>query len=73
MKTVEDFLRSMDFTHKEAAEETPVSACNITLSAAPTIRMISSLGVANFINFVKGEKLKKFIQIDAFGFILDAF
>jgi hypothetical protein len=63
----------MDFTHEEAARETPVSACNITLSVAPTIRMICSLGVANFINFVKGDRLKKFIQIDAFKFILDAF
>ena len=73
MKSVDDFLRSMNFTHEEAAEETPVSACNITLSVAPTIRTICSLGVANFINFVKGEKLKKFIQIDAFNFVLDAF
>lgn len=72
-KSVEDFIKSMDFTHEEAAAETPVSACNVTLSVAPTIRMICSLGVANFINFVKGDGLKKFIQIDAFKFILDAF
>ena len=73
MKSVDDFIRSMDFTHQEAAKETPVSACNVTLSVAPTVRMICSLGVANFVNFVKGEKLKKFIQIDVFKFILDAF
>ena len=73
MKSVDDFIRSMDFTHEEAARETPVSACNVTLSVAPTVRMICSLGVANFVNFVKGEKLKKFIQIDAFKFVLDAF
>jgi len=73
MKMVGDFIKSMNFTHEEAAAETPVSACNVTLSVAPTIRMICSLGVANFINFVKGEKLKKFIQIDAFSFVLDAF
>jgi len=73
MKMVDDFLRSMDFTHEEAAVETPVSACNVTLSVAPTIRTICSLGVANFINFVKGDGLKKFIQIDAFRFVLDAF
>jgi molybdopterin/thiamine biosynthesis adenylyltransferase len=73
MKMVDDFLRSMNFTHEEAKEETPVSACNVTLSVAPTIRMICSLGVANFVNFVKGAELKKFIQIDAFNFVLDAF
>ena len=73
MKMVDDFIRSMSFSHEEAAAETPVSACNVTLSVAPTIRMICSLGVANFVNFVKSAGLKKFIQIDAFGFVLDAF
>ena len=72
-KMVDDFLRSMDFTHEEAAAETPVSACNITLSVAPTVRTVCSLGVANFVNFVKGDGIKKFIQIDAFKFMLDAF
>ena len=73
MKMVDDFIRSMNFSHEEAAAETPVSACNVTLSVAPTIRVISSLGVANFVNFTKGTGLKKFIQMDAFGFVLDAF
>lgn len=73
IKSVDDFVRSMDFTHNEAAEETPVSACQITLSVAPTVRMICSLGVTNFINFVKDKTLKKFIQIDAFNFMLDVF
>jgi len=73
VKMVDNFINSMNFTHDEAAAETPVSACNVTLSVAPTIRMISSLGVANFINFVKGEQLRKFIQMDAFNFTLDAF
>jgi tRNA A37 threonylcarbamoyladenosine dehydratase len=72
-KMVTDFINSMDFTHEEAAAETPVSACNVTLSVAPTVRVICSLGVANFVNFVKGENLRKFIQIDAFNFVLDAF
>jgi len=73
IKTVGDFIKSMNFTHEEAVAETPVSACNVTLSAAPTVRIICSLGVANFVNFTKGEKLKKFIQTDAFSFTLDAF
>jgi len=73
MKMVDDFLRSMDFTHEEAVVETPVSACNVTLSVAPTVRMICSLGVTNFVNFVKGDGLRKFIQMDAFSFVLDAF
>ena len=70
---VDDFLRSMNFSHKEAVAETPVSACNITLSVAPTIRIVCSLGVTNFVNFTKGAELKKFIQMDAFSYVLDAF
>ena len=66
-------IRSMDFTHDEAAAETPVSACNVTLSVAPTVRMICALGVTNFINYAKGGGLRKFIQMDAFDFVLDAF
>jgi len=73
MKMADDFINSMNFTHDEATEETPVSACNVTLSVAPTIRIISALGVANFVNFAKGAGLKKFIQMDAFSFMLDAF
>ena len=73
IKMVSDFLNSMNFSHAEAVAETPVSACNVTLSVAPTVRMICSLGVTNFVNFTKGAGLKKFIQMDAFNFILDAF
>ena len=73
MKMVDDFIRTMDFSHEEATAETPMSACNVTLSVAPTIRIICSLGVANFVNFTKGAGLKKFIQMDAFNFVLDAF
>jgi len=73
MNIVGDFLRSMAFSHDEAAAETPVSACNVTLSVAPTVRMICALGAMNFINFVKGNGLKKFIQMDVSGFMLDAF
>jgi len=73
MSMVKDFIKTMNFTHKEAVAETPVSACNVTLSVAPTIRVICSLGVTNFVNFVKGESLKKMILMDAFNYILDVF
>jgi molybdopterin/thiamine biosynthesis adenylyltransferase len=73
LSMVDDFLRSMDFSHDEAKAETPVSACNVALSVAPTVRMICSLGVMNFINFANGSPLKKFIQIDTTNFTLDAF
>ena len=73
MKMVDDFINSMYFSHEEATAETPVSACNIALSVAPTVRMLCALGVTNFINHIKGAGIKKFIQLDAFSFVLDAF
>lgn len=73
IKMKKDFLNSMQFSHEEASAETPVSACGITLGVVTTVRAICALGVSNYINFVKGNGLKKLIIVDAFNFILDAF
>ena len=73
MKMVQGFLNSMAFTHEEAKASTPVSACNVTLSVCPTVRAIVALGVANFVNFVKGGPLKKIMSIDAFSPSLEAY
>lgn len=72
-KMKDDLLNSMDFSHEEVMEETPVSACGITLGVAPTVRTICSLGVANFVNYIRGKGLKKLIICDSFNFALDAF
>lgn len=72
-KAVQAFLNSMAFSHEEAAKETPVSACNMTLSIAPTVQLIVAHGVSNFINFCKTGSLKKMILADAFTHIVDAF
>lgn len=72
-KMVQAFLNSMQFSHDEAKAETPVSACNMTLSVCPTVRTIVAYGVSNFINFVKGEPLRKLILVDSFAYTLDAF
>jgi len=73
IQMVKDFIKSMNFSHEEAVAETPVSACNVALSVAPTIRLICSFGVANFVNYTKGEGLKKLLLLDAFNFSIDAF
>lgn len=72
-KMKQDLLKSMQFSHEEAAEETPVSACGVTLGVATTVRLICALGVNNYINLVKGNGIKKLIMIDGFHFMLDAF
>ena len=71
MKMIEDLLATMQFNHDEVKET--VSACGVTLGVATTVRVISALAVSNFINFVKGKGLKKFIQEDNFEFWEDAF
>lgn len=72
-KMKKDFLASMQFSHDEAAEETPVSACGVTLGVATTVRLISALCVNNYIRYTKGEGIWKFVQIDGFTGILDCF
>lgn len=69
----ENLLKTMNFTHEEAAEEAPVSACGTTLGVATTVRLVSAMGVNNFIRFIKGEEIWRFVQIDGFHGILDAF
>lgn len=72
-KMKKDLLASMQFSHDEAKAETPVSACNVTLSVCTTVRIICAYGVSNFMNFWNEQPLKKMILADAFGFTTDAF
>jgi len=65
-KLKKNFLASMQFTHEEAKESTPVSACGTSLNVLPTVRMITALGTANFMNFLKNGEAKKVILTDAF-------
>lgn len=66
-------LSTMNFTHEEAVAETPVSACNVSLSVAPTVWVVCALGVANFQNFWNGKPLKKVVLPNIYNFFLDAF
>ena len=72
-KMKKDLLNSMQFSHDDAKEETPVSACGVTLGVATTVRLICAIGVNNYINFVKGNGLKKLVIVDGFAFDLLAF
>lgn len=72
-KMKQNLLNSMQFSHDEAMEETPVSACGVTLGVATIVRIVAAYGVNNFINFVKGNGIKKFMDINGFNMVLDAF
>lgn len=68
LKSKKDYIETTNFTHDEAKEATPVSACNVTLSVCPTIRIICAYGISNFVNYLKDGNLKKVIVADAFSF-----
>ena len=72
-KEMVNLRKTMDFTEEEAKAATPVSACGSTLAVLPTIRMITAVGVANFMNFVKTGDLKTMILIDAFEPFVQSF
>ena len=59
-------IKSMDFTHAEAAAATPVSACNLPMSIMPTITMINAMTMANFVNYLNGKPLQEVIMANPF-------
>lgn len=66
IKQVDNLIQTMDFTHDEAHEATPTTACGTELGVAPTVRMVCCLGVANFMNLVRGAGLKNIVVCDPF-------
>ena len=66
-KHKDHLLATMQFSSEEAKAIQPTSVCGTTLSILPTVRMITAVGVANFINFTKDKALKKTILLDAFS------
>lgn len=67
MKQRKNLLASMNFSDEQANEQVKVSACGYVLGVNPTIRMIVSVGVSNFVNFINGKGLKLFAQADPFN------
>lgn len=72
-KMVDAFINSMQFSHEDAMKSNPVSACNVTLSVAATVRLICGLGVANFINFARGKGINKTVLLNTEPLDLDVY
>lgn len=70
---VKQLLATMDFTHEEAKNSTPKSACNVELSVCYTVKTIVAIGVANFVRSVLGDPIKTMVLIDLEQMTLDAF
>lgn len=71
--SVEQLLSSMNFSSEEAKADTPVSACNVELSVATTVRICSALAVQNFVNYITGKPLKRTIFFDLANWLFDIF
>lgn len=72
VKGKKNFRATMNFSHEEAKQAAPVSACNIQLGVAATVRLICDLCIANFTNFWNGSGLKKMILMDSNPLQIDA-
>lgn len=70
---INTLLETMNFSHEEAKENVPVSACGMSLSVIPTIKVATAIAIANWINCLKETEFYNFIMTDAFNFILDKF
>lgn len=61
----EQMLKTMEFTHEEAIEATPRSACGVELSVVYAPRTIVNFGIANFIKLVKqSESYSNMVTVD---------
>ena len=69
----ENLINSMQFSHEDAMEETPVSACGNTLGIVTTVRLISAIAVNNYIKFVKGEGNWTVVILDGFTGLLECY
>ena len=67
MKQVDNLIKTMDFSHDEAHAATPVTACGTELGVAPTVWVVCSIGVCNFMNLVRGVPLKNIVVCNPFA------
>lgn len=60
----DELLKTMNFTHEEAQEATPTSACGVELSVIYAPNIITSFGVSNFVKISKNGNYDNIILID---------
>ena len=70
---MDNLLASMAFTHEEAVDATPQSACGVELSVIYTVKNIVTYGMRNFVGFLQGAQAKNVILTDMESMSVDAF
>lgn len=73
LRAVDELIGTMNYTHEEAHEATPRTACGRELGVASTVMLCVTYGVVNFVNYIKGQGLRKVIFTDGFKFDLEAY
>lgn len=67
-------LETMNFSHEEAHEATPQSACGVELSVVYTVKAITAFGIANMVKWLQGQDTYKTMAIvNMDTFTIDAF
>lgn len=69
----DNLIKTMNFSHSEAKNTTPISACGTTLNVTPTVRLITSYQIANWINLVKGKDYKRVLLVESFDYSITTF
>ena len=67
------FESTLQFSHEEAKNATPVSACGTSLNVIPTVRVITALGIANWMNFCKRTQYRTMLSMNTFNLDLTSF
>jgi molybdopterin/thiamine biosynthesis adenylyltransferase len=60
------FLNSMDFNDED--DLTPVSVCGTTLSVAPTVVTLVSIGIMNLMRYIRKESIREVAFLDLMEF-----
>ena len=63
---------SLDFSHDEAKENTPVSACGFELSVSPVVRMTAQMGIVNFTNLINTQEVKHLFICEPYSYFFEA-
>lgn len=66
LKQVKNLIASMQYSHEEAKNAAPVTACGRTIGLAATVRMASIVTVCNFVNYIRKKELRTIVVCDAF-------